>query len=424
MKKRRLRICFIAEQFVPPVLDGSGLVYKAWLDTLSQRHDVYAILFTQFPVDTWEAKEYLPRVCRDYVILPGLPNSNLWKTLRAAARCLSGNLFAPRAIEEYGRGFVRRRIAGFLKSKEIDLFVFSKLETVHQFGYEAIARLGQPCFIDIHDDAIENDQLSRRVAANLISDYPLLFRYKPYRRLLLRQRLSRLSIDNARAQEQKMFELFDCILASSTEEWNAYQQRYGETIGCEFLPWPVGVPDFALLPLGPPEFQAGFIGSNSLFNTEGVVYFLTHILPLVLEEIPDFRCLITGTVSEPLSLIGQNWPGVSIEPYIKDVQSFYARIGTSIVPLLSGTGVSLKTLEALAHGKPVVATSKGVRGLQLELCPGAVVADDPVLFARNLMDRARNNTTPKRWEDSTIATEFLDGLDRIYERWDSRLSRD
>ncbi len=414
MKRRRLRICFVAEQFVPPILDGSGRVYKAWLDTLSQRHDVYAILFKQFPVDTREANDYLPQVCRDHLILPGLPDGKIWKTLRAVARYFSGNLYAPRIIEEYSRANVKKRISTFLLSNQIDLFVFSRLETVHQFGYEAIARLGRPRFLDLHDDSIEEERVKRALTARLLRNYPSLYHYKPYGRMLMRHRLSRLSITRARRQERRMLGLFDCVLSSSVEEWRAYRERFGATIRCEFLAWPVGVPGYAPAASNTPEFQAGFIGSNAIFNTEGIVYFCTRILPLVLREIPSFRCLIAGKAIDPLSLVGQSWPGVSMEPYVDDVGSFYARIGASIVPLLSGTGVSIKNLEAIAHGKPVVAPSAGVRGLQRELYPEVLVADDPALFARKLVDLSRADVRPMpRIPYSIVAADFLDNFDRI-----------
>jgi glycosyltransferase involved in cell wall biosynthesis len=414
MKRRRLRICFVADQFVPPVLDGSGLVYKAWLDTLSQRHDVYAILFKQYPVDTREANDYLPHVCRGHLILPGLPDEKIWKVLRAVARYFSGNLYAPRIIEEYGRAAVKKRISAFLLSNPIDLFVFSKLRTIHLFGYEAIARLGRPCVIDLHDDAIEEERVRREVTARLIQNYPSLYHYKPYGRMLMRQRLSRLSINTARRQERRMLGLFDCILSSSVEEWSAYRKWLGDAIRCEFLAWPIGVPGSYPAASNNSELHAGFIGSNAIFNTEGIVYFCTRILPLILREIPSFRCLIAGKVIEPLSLMGQSWPGVSMEPHVEDVGSFYARIGASIVPLLSGTGVSVKTLEAIAHGKPVVATSAGVRGLQRELYPDVFVADDPALFARKLIDLSRGDVTPKsRIPCSMAAEDFLDNIDRI-----------
>ena len=414
MTRRRLRICFVAEQFVPPVLDGSGRIYKAWLDTLSQRHDVYAILFKQYPVDTREANDYLAQVCRGHLILPGVPDGRIWKTLRAVARYFSGNLFAPRIIEEYRRAIVKKRISAFLLSNQIDLFVFSKLRTVHQFGYKAIARLGRPRFLDLHDDSIEEERVQREVTARLIRNFPSLYHYKPYGRMLMRHRLSRLSINGARRQERKMLGLFDCILSSSVEEWRAYRDRLGDAICCEFLAWPVGIPSSAPAASNTPEFHAGFIGSNAIFNTEGIVYFCTRILPLILREIPSFRCLIAGKIVDPLSVIGQSWPGLSLEPHVEDVGSFYARIGVSMVPLLSGTGVSVKTLEAIAYGKPVVATSAGLRGLQRELYPEIIVADNPALFARKLIDLSRGDVRPTpRIPYSMVAADFLDTFDRI-----------
>jgi glycosyltransferase involved in cell wall biosynthesis len=414
MKRRRLRICFVAEQFVPPVLDAPGLVYKAWLDTLSQRHDVYAIFFKQYPVDTREANDYLARVCRGHLILPGRPDGRIWKTLRAVARYFSGNLFAPRIIEEYSRAMVKKRISAFLQSNQIDLFVFSKLSTVHLFGYEAIARLGQPCFLDLHDDTIEEERGKREVTARLIRNYPSLHHYKPYGRTLMRYRLSRLSINRARRQERRMLGLFDCVLSSSVEESSAYRERLGDAICCEFLAWPIGIPGFTPAASNGLEFHAGIIGSNSIFNTEGIIYFCTRVLPLILQEIPSFRCLIAGKVIDPLLMMGQSWPGVSMEPHVEDVGSFYARIGASIVPMLSGTGVSVKTLEAIAHGKPVVATSAGVRGLRRKLYLDVLVADDPALFARKLIDLSRGDVTPKpRIPYSQVAADFLDTFDRI-----------
>lgn len=417
MNRRRLRICFVAEQFFPPVLGGSELVYKAWFDTLSQRHDVYAIFFNQFSVDTREANDYLPQVCRDHLILPGQTDGRIWRTLRVVARNFTGSVFAPRFIEEYSRVIVKKRVMAFLQSNQIDLFVFSKLSTVHLFGYEAIAKLAQPCFLDLHDDYIENERVLREVTKRLIRNYPSLYHYKPYGRIFMRHRLSRFSINEGRRQERRMLGLFDCILSSSVEEWSAYRERLGDAICCEFLAWPIGVQGTSQAASNTVEFHAGFIGSSMIFNTEGIIYFCTRILPLILREIPNFRCLIAGKVSDPLSLMGQSWPGVSMEPHVADVGSFYARIGVSIVPLLSGTGVSLKILEAIAHGKPVVATSAGVRGLQRELYPDVLVADDPALFARKLIDLLRSDVPPKsRIPYSMVAADFLDTFDRILQR--------
>jgi glycosyltransferase involved in cell wall biosynthesis len=72
---------------------------------------------------------------------------------------------------------------------------------------------------------------------------------------------------------------------------------------------------------------------------------------------------------------------VHFENFVDDVADFYARVAVVVVPLLSGTGVSIKTLEAIEYRKPVVASRVGVRGLPLHLPPSVVVAEQPAEFA-------------------------------------------
>jgi glycosyltransferase involved in cell wall biosynthesis len=52
-----------------------------------------------------------------------------------------------------------------------------------------------------------------------------------------------------------------------------------------------------------------------------------------------------------------------------------------VVPLRKGGGTRLKVLEALALGTPVVSTSKGIEGLELEDGRHVLVADSAADFA-------------------------------------------
>lgn len=56
---------------------------------------------------------------------------------------------------------MKTRRSAFLLSNQIDLFDFSKVRTVHRFGYGAIARLDRPSFLDLHDDSIEHERVNR-----------------------------------------------------------------------------------------------------------------------------------------------------------------------------------------------------------------------------------------------------------------------
>jgi glycosyltransferase involved in cell wall biosynthesis len=63
-----------------------------------------------------------------------------------------------------------------------------------------------------------------------------------------------------------------------------------------------------------------------------------------------------------------------------DVATFYDQVEVILVPLLTGTGVSVKAMEAAAHGAALVTTTIGMRGLDLQPGQDLLVADDPEAF--------------------------------------------
>ena len=58
------------------------------------------------------------------------------------------------------------------------------------------------------------------------------------------------------------------------------------------------------------------------------------------------------------------------------IEALYSVATVVLVPLLAGTGVSIKAIEALSRGKAVVATSVGVRGLPVTSGTHCVIHDD------------------------------------------------
>jgi glycosyltransferase involved in cell wall biosynthesis len=62
---------------------------------------------------------------------------------------------------------------------------------------------------------------------------------------------------------------------------------------------------------------------------------------------------------------------------------YYRATRCVIAPMVSGTGTSIKTIEALALGKPFVGTSKAFRGMPIERLKEAGIRsyDDPQSFA-------------------------------------------
>jgi glycosyltransferase involved in cell wall biosynthesis len=76
--------------------------------------------------------------------------------------------------------------------------------------------------------------------------------------------------------------------------------------------------------------------------------------------------------------------------WVEDLEPIYRAVDAVIVPIRSGSGTRIKVLEAMAHGRPVVATPTAVAGLGLEPGRHALIADsveDLVAAVQSLRDR-------------------------------------
>lgn len=69
-------------------------------------------------------------------------------------------------------------------------------------------------------------------------------------------------------------------------------------------------------------------------------------------------------------------PGVELRADVGDARAELRDIAVYVAPLVSGTGVKNKVLEAMAAGRPVVTTPKGAAGIGAG--GGVTVADDVV----------------------------------------------
>ncbi|MEW6277814.1 MAG: glycosyltransferase family 4 protein [Candidatus Eremiobacterota bacterium] len=110
-------------------------------------------------------------------------------------------------------------------------------------------------------------------------------------------------------------------------------------------------------------------------NREAVDLLLREVAP----RLPEVGFVLAGLGSEAW---GKAAPNVHAVGFVDDVVDVLRACDVVVVPLRSGSGTRLKVLEALAAGRPVVSTPKGVEGLHREaLGPGLQVEDDWSRFA-------------------------------------------
>lgn len=122
-------------------------------------------------------------------------------------------------------------------------------------------------------------------------------------------------------------------------------------------------------------------GYDHIPNKEGVEWFLSSVVPyLKNKSLTDFH------------IVGKGWPNnigegkeikVTVHGFVEDLSE---AIGGSImiVPILTGSGMRMKILEAAAMSLPMLTTTVGVEGLEYRNEDSCLIADSPEMFAHAL----------------------------------------
>jgi len=130
-------------------------------------------------------------------------------------------------------------------------------------------------------------------------------------------------------------------------------------------------------------FVAGWLSGADGPNVDALHWFAEHVLPRVVEKLPSFRLLVTGP-DPPEFVRTIASPNLVLVGYVADLRALYASARVAVAPVRYGSGVRIKTLEALLHGVPVVATTIGAEGCGLEARRLLEPLDDPTEFADRL----------------------------------------
>jgi glycosyltransferase involved in cell wall biosynthesis len=137
-------------------------------------------------------------------------------------------------------------------------------------------------------------------------------------------------------------------------------------------------------------FTVLFLGSfRHTPNREALSWFLDRVLPEVRAEEPRVRLLIVGAEMPAREFLEQK-DGVEWVGFVEDIREPLARYSLFVCPILSGSGVRVKLLEAFAAGIPVVSTRLGAEGLASQEGEICALADEPAEFARHVVDLLRD----------------------------------
>lgn len=164
-----------------------------------------------------------------------------------------------------------------------------------------------------------------------------------------------------------------------------------------------------------------FLGSfRHLPNQEGLEWFTRFVLPLVLQQRPHARLIVIGSDPPPRHSLPGNSDAIELVGFVDDVMEPLRRYALFVCPILSGSGVRVKLLEAFASGIPVVSTRIGAEGLAAKDGEICALADEPTEFAQKvitlLSDQAEASGLAQRARENVIATRDMRKITRDLER--------
>ncbi|MCC5908241.1 MAG: glycosyltransferase [Balneolaceae bacterium] len=120
-------------------------------------------------------------------------------------------------------------------------------------------------------------------------------------------------------------------------------------------------------------------------NYDGINFFLDDIFPKILAVFPDTTVTIVGK-NPPKSIAGRANKNIIITGFVDDTRPYMHEASVYVVPLRMGGGTRLKIMETLASKIPLVTTSIGCEGIDIEHSKHAMIADKPEDFANAVLE--------------------------------------
>jgi sugar transferase (PEP-CTERM/EpsH1 system associated) len=387
-------ILFLVHRIPYPPNKGDKIRSFHILKYLAESFRVYLGAFVDDPQD-WQYLAEVQNYCAEACLLPLMPKQG---KLRGLKGLITGQpLTLPYYADANMSAWVRRVMA---RPSVKAILVFSSAMAQYAEPYDAAPR-----FIDFVD--VDSDKW-RQYARN--KAWPACWVYRREADYLLKY-------------DRRIAAKFDRALFVSEHEAELFAQLAPETAD-RLMPLENGV-DTAYFdgraeypnPYGPDERVMVFTGAMDYWaNVDAVAWFAHAVFPLIREQDADARFVIAGArPSEAVRALAEQ-EGITVTGAVPDMRPYLAHARLAVAPLRIARGIQNKVLEAMAMGKPVLASPAAMEGIHIDTNLDTWVAVEPEDWAGAALAMLRDEATPA-W--SAVNRAFIE---RRY-GWDRSLSR-
>jgi len=222
--------------------------------------------------------------------------------------------------------------------------------------------------------------------------------------------------------EREVYRRFDACLVVTQRDKDLLTSLCPQ-INCAVLPNGVDTEYFSPMDVQEEFPSLVFVADMSALPTvHSILDFYDTTYPLIREEVPQVRLYLVGrNPAREITNLARDH-SVVVTGYVDSVQPYIAKSSMFIAPLILGTGIKNKVLEAMAMGKCVVTTSIGAQGINAVSGEDLIITDDPKEFAAWVIKLLRDKQLRKKLGDNArmiIEGEYswkkiAERLDRIF----------
>ena len=359
-----MKLLFVTPYLPSPPRFGGQRRLHGLMREMGASHEV-SVLSLGEPAGQVESSVRATReYCRGAVKVAG--------TLRCAAggkkRALQlATMVSPWSYEHvaYQAGALQKALDETLSRERFDVVQF---EFAQMAGYRTSSARNRPLLV-LDEHNIEFDVVRRTADAEV----------GPLRRLY-----SAVNWRKLRREERAAWRRFDGCVVTSARDREVLGADQPGVRSC-VVPNGVDVDDFVPDSSPPAADTILFFGAiNYHPNTDGLLFFLREVWPILKAKRPGVRFQIVGP--NPPPIIAQ-WadPAVTVTGYVDDVRVPIGAASVVVAPLRIGGGTRLKVVEAMGLGKALVSTTLGAEGIDVTHDRDVLIADTPADFAEQVL---------------------------------------
>lgn len=184
-----------------------------------------------------------------------------------------------------------------------------------------------------------------------------------------------LKMYRVRQNEKDALTYSDRFICISNRDRESYLKIYGKDVD---LVLPVTLEDQFNKSVSMNKMQLRkyflFVGSYFKPNIEGITWFALNVATKI-----DVDIYVVGKGMEEID--SQQFPlNVKIKGGVEDLGKYYMNATGVIMPIFSGSGMKVKTAEAMMYGKPILGTNEALRGYAIDQLEGVYRCNNQIEF--------------------------------------------